>query len=140
MHKLLIGCFATLCWIGASGCDSTPTPTPSAHTDSQGREVPAWVTNDAELLVYRCGPPDKVLDTSEDDPRPPIPSRILTYRKAHLKIAYIPTGQMGEPPLYHWKLMGLIDTRTNTAVRADELQSTLQRRLPCMLSDPKQHR
>ena len=120
------------------GCDSNPTPAASpAHTDSQGRPMPASVTNDSELLIYRCGTPDTVLDTSEDNPRPPIPSRLLTYRKARLKLVYIPSDPIDKPPPYHWKFMGVIDTRTNNAVTPDQLQSTLQHRLPCMLTNPK---
>lgn len=135
MGKLLVGLFIVFVCLGMNGCDSAPAP--ANASDSLGRSVPASVTNDAELLVYRCGKPDKVLDTSEDDPRPPIPSRIMTYQKAHLKIAYIPGGPFDQPPPYHWKIMGVIDTRTNTAVSADKLQSTLQSRLPCMLANPK---
>lgn len=136
MGKLLVGLFIVFVCLGMNGCDSTPAP--ANATDSLGRNVPESVTNDAELLVYRCGKPDKVLDTSEDDPRPPIPSRILTYRKAHLRFAYIPEGEFDKPPPYHWKLMGVIDTHTNTAVTPDELKNTLQSRLPCLLANPKQ--
>jgi hypothetical protein len=134
---LLIASVIMVC-IGILGCDSgnTSQSTPSQR-DSLGRQVPAWVHDDADLLVYRCGQPDRVLDTSEDDPRPLISSRILTYRKAHLKIAYLPSDSADQPPPYHWKLMGVIDTRNNTAVRASDLHNTLQRRLPCMLNNPK---
>ena len=124
--------------IGLAGCDSGPvTENAPTHTDSLGRAVPTWVHNDADLLVYRCGQPDRILDTSEDDPRPLIPTRILTYRKAHLKIAYVPSDSVDQAPPYHWKLMGLIDTRTNHAIDASELRSTLEKRLPCMLRNPQ---
>ena len=74
-------------WIGMLGCDSASVQSsPTAHGDSLGREIPPWVKNDADLLVFRCGEPDKVIDTSHDDPRPLIPSRLITYRKAHLRI------------------------------------------------------
>jgi hypothetical protein len=138
MLKLLTCSVFGLGCLVLTGCDSTPSqPAPSTSGDSLGRQVPAWVTNDADLLLYRCGQPDKVLDTSEDDPRPLIPSRILTYRKAHLKIAYVPSDPADQPPPYHWKLMGLIDPRTNHAIDASELRSTLEKRLPCMLKNPQ---
>lgn len=129
--------FTVVVCLAAIGCDDSHPTVSGEHTDSLGRAMPASVTNDSELLIYRCGKPDKVLDTSWDNPRPPIPSRLLTYRKAHLKIAYLPSGAIGEPPPYHWKFMGLIDTRNNSAVSADRLKSTLQQRLPCMLSNPQ---
>lgn len=119
-------------------CNSGPVPqNASTQTDSLGRAVPASVHNDADLLVYRCGQPDKVLDTSDDNPRPPIPSRILTYRKAHLKIAYLPSEPIGQPPPYHWKVIGMIDTRTNHAIEASKMQTTLEKRLPCALRNPQ---
>jgi hypothetical protein len=114
-----------------------PAQTLSQNSDSLEQAVPATLTNDAELLVNRCGNPDKVLDTSYDDPRPPIPTRLLTYRKAHLKIAFMPDAPMGAPPPYHWKLFGLIDTRSNKAVSASDLQNALQQRLPCLLENQK---
>lgn len=127
---------AVLICIAISGCELTPVP--SVHNDTEGRPLPASVANDVELLVDRCGTSNVVLDRSVDNPRPPIPTRILTYRKAHLKVAYFPDAPMGSPPPYHWKLMGLIDTRTNEAVSARDLKITLQRQLPCMLANPNE--
>lgn len=137
MPRALAGCLFALAVLCLAGCDSAPQAGGSAHTDSLGRQVPAWVHNDADLAVYRCGQPDAVLDTSYDDPRPPIPSRLVTYRKARLKFAYVPTDPIGNPPPYHWKMMGVIDTRTNRAIGADNLEAVLHARLPCMLSNPK---
>ncbi len=135
MGRILLGLSVAIFCALLCGCG--PTPDSSEQTDSKGRPLPVNVTNDAELLVYRCGTPDEILDSSNDDPRPPIPARILTYRKAHLKFAYVPDAAMGTPPPYHWKLFGVIDTRTNKAVSADDLQGTLQQRLPCVLTNPK---
>jgi len=128
---LTIGC------AGLLGCDNSPSSSAPVGTDSSGRTVAASVHNDADLLVYRCGKPDRVLDSSQDVPRPPIPSRILTYRKAHLRFAYVPSGPVGQPPPYHWKLMGVIDTRTNEAIGDSELQTVLNERLPCLLENPQ---
>jgi hypothetical protein len=137
MMKFLICNVLVLASLGIGGCESTPTPpSPSAHADSLGRGVPSWVNNDADLLLYRCGASDIVLDTSNDDPRPLIPSRLVTYRKAHLKFFYVPHDPVNQPPPYHWKLMGMSDTRTNKVIAPNEMQSILQQRLPCMLKNP----
>jgi hypothetical protein len=137
LKRLFVG-LLTVVSIGLPGCDSGPvTQSAASHTDSLGRTVPAWVQNDADLLVYRCGQPDRDSDTSEDDPRPLIPSRILTYRNAHLDIMYIPHDPVGQPPPYHWKFMGLADTRTHQAIDPSQLRPTLARRLPCMLQNPQ---
>jgi hypothetical protein len=135
LKSLIFLCLPLVC-LGVSGCDdSTPTQTQAAssHADSLGRGVPSSVTNDAELLVYRCGEPDQVLDTSYDDPRPLIVSRIVTYKKAHLRIMYVPHDPVDQPPPYHWKLMGFVDTRTKKGIDPDEWQYVLQQRLPCLL-------
>ena len=107
------------------------------HTDSVGRTVPASITNDADLLVYRCGKPNKDDSTAYDNPRPPIPTRLITYSKAHLMFAYFPGGEvkLGDPPPYSWKLLGIKDTRTNSPIKAGQLKSTLSRRLPCALGN-----
>jgi hypothetical protein len=87
--------------------------------------------------MFRCGRPDKDEASDYDDPRPPIPTRLITYKKAHLKFAYIPGGHTkpDDPPPYPWKMIGIIDTRTNKAVTADNLKTTLEQRLPCMLQN-----
>jgi hypothetical protein len=109
------------------------TSAPTTPTDSLGRSVPASVTNDAELLLFRCGKPDNDESTESDVPRPPIVTRFITYKKAHLKFAYMPGGEskVGDPPPYKWKLIGLIDTKNNQAVIASNLEATLEKRLPC---------
>src|SRR5271156_3725674 len=65
------------------GQSSTPTTVASnpVVTDSKGRAVPAGVSNDADLLVARCGRPTSDDSTANDDPRPPIPSRIVEYHR-----------------------------------------------------------
>src|SRR4051812_807369 len=82
-------------------------PAEPTNQDSLGRPLPASVRNDAELLLYRCGKPDKDDSTENDTPRPPIPSRIIEYRKAKLRLAYVPGGDanVGDPPPYKWKLL-----------------------------------
>lgn len=138
--KFVAFCFAAVIVIaiigaaigGNSGSNAAPVP---AHTDSLGRAVPASITNDADLLIYRCGKPDKDDSTAYDNPRPPIPTRLITYNKAHLMFAYYPGGgaKVGDPPPYSWKLLGIKDTRTNKAITAEQLKATLSRRLPCAM-------
>lgn len=107
----------------------------ATSTESSGRPIPSSVGNDAELLLSRCGVADKDWSTQYDDPQPAIATRFITYKKAHLKFAYIPGGgsKVNDPPPYTWKMIGIIDTRTNKAVTAEHLKSTLETRLPCYL-------
>jgi hypothetical protein len=126
------GIVIVMAFIGAivGGSGSTPA---ASNTDSVGRAVSASVTSDAELLIYRCGKPDKDDSTAYDNPRPPIPSRLITYRKAHLMFAYIPGGgaNLGDPPPYKWEFVGVKDTRTNKPITAAQMKATLSSRLPC---------
>jgi len=108
----------------------------STNNDSIGRPLPPSVTNDAELLIQRCGKPDKDDSTENDNPRPPIPSRLIDYKKARLRFAYLPGGDthVGDPPPYKWKFFGVVDLKTNKAVTAGQLESVLSKRLPCFLA------
>jgi hypothetical protein len=138
MKRLVMALAMALVCIADIGCDSgSASPARIEQTDAFGRTLPALLSNDPNILVNRCGKPDEILDTSFDDPRPPIPSRILTYRRAHLRIAYVSADPIGQPPPYHWKLIGIVDTRTNRAVHSNDFVSTFKRQLPCMLANPK---
>lgn len=84
--------------------------------------------DDADLLISRCGPPDIDDTTAFDNPRPPIPTRIIKYRRAKLRIAFYPgDARVGDPPPYRWKLLGVVDERTEKAIQLPEAVQ----RLPC---------
>ncbi len=120
-------CFAAFVVLGAIvGCDTSSNVTPAAP-----------VKNAAELLVDRCGKPDIDDSTAYDNPRPPIPSRLITYKKAHLMFGYIPGGdaRIGDPPPYSWTLLGVSDTRTKKAIPAAQMKAVLTSRLPCALGN-----
>lgn len=111
-------------------------PSGGLGTSSSGSVVPpsSLGRDDAELLISRCGNPDVDDSTAYDNPRPPIPTRMVTYKKAHLRFAYIPRdSQPGKPPPYRWKMLGIVDTRNESAVTAATLKATLTKRLPCSL-------
>lgn len=95
--------------------------------------APGAIHEEADWLVAHCGRPDRDHDTGGFEPAPLIPERVLTYGKAHLKIAYLADGPKGQEPPYHWTLMALVDTRTNRAIDLSAFQSTVEQRLHCML-------
>ena len=113
-----------------NGCSTTEISKASTPRVSSAR-------NDAELLIYRCGKPDKDDSTENDRPRPPIPTRLITYKKAHLMFAYYPGGEatIDDPPPYQWKLLGIKDTHTNAALKPEDMKPTLSGRLPCALGN-----
>jgi len=105
-----------------------------AITDSTGRPVPAGVTNDAELLIARCGQPSSDDSTAYDNPRPPIPSRTIEYKKEKLRFMFIPGGgaTVEDAPPYKWKLVGITDMKAADPSQARVVSvSEAARRMPC---------
>jgi hypothetical protein len=91
-------------------------------------------TNDAEILISRCGQPSKDDSTDYDNPRPPIPTRIVEYKNQRLRFMFIPGGgaQLGDPPPYHWKLVGVTDMTAKDPSKARVVSaSEAVRRMPC---------
>jgi hypothetical protein len=130
----LVALLAVLFGIGIIGVfilafiSGSSTPSSQNH-DSLGRPLAASVTNDADLLLSRCGRPDADISTENDSPRPPIPTRLIEYRKQRVKVVFVPGGQarVNDPPPYQWKLMGVFDPKTKKTVNLTQAA----KRLPC---------
>jgi hypothetical protein len=89
-------------------------------------------SDDAELLLSRCGPPSLDDSTASDSPRPPIVSRTIEYSSVGLRIMFIPDGNIGAPPPYRWKLVGVTDIAAPGPSQARIVQmDEVARRLPC---------
>jgi predicted nucleic acid-binding Zn ribbon protein len=86
--------------------------------------------DEAQELIQSCGLPSRDFSTANNDPRPPIPFRVLDYRSQHLQFAFIPGGgaQIGDPPPYHWALSGILDTTTNQRITSEQAAE----RMSCM--------
>jgi len=80
----------------------------------------------AKALIQSCGAPDRDMSTANNDPRPPIPFRVLSYNSQHLQFAFVPGGgaQIGDPPPYRWALSGILDLTTNQRI---SLQAATER-------------
>ncbi len=74
--------------------------------------------NQAVALIRRCGQPSRDVSTAYNNPRPPIPFRVISYGSQHLEFAFVPGGgaKIGDPPPYVWKLSGILDTTTNQRI------------------------
>jgi hypothetical protein len=98
----------------------------------------ASAVNDAELLIARCGHPTSDDSTATDNPRPPIPTRIIEYKKQKLRFLFIPGGTSGDPPPYNWRLVGSTDMTAADPSKARVVSpSELARRMPCWTVDAK---
>ncbi|HEV2388559.1 MAG TPA: hypothetical protein VGS20_15040 [Candidatus Acidoferrales bacterium] len=84
----------------------------------------------AQILIERCGPPDRDVSTADNDPPPPIPFRVLEYQDRHLQFGFVPGGgaKIGDPPPYRWALSGILDTATNQPITKD----SAARRMSCL--------
>jgi hypothetical protein len=130
---IIFGFIALCIFIGSlSGNHATPI------TDSRGNAVPDGVTDDASLLIARCGQPSLDDNTAYDNPRPPIPSRWVEYRKQKLRFLFIPGfGATAESaPPYKWKLVGTTDMSASDPSKARVVTpSEAVTRMPCWKSD-----
>lgn len=87
------------------------------------------VHDDLSQFVCRYGKPDIDDSTEHDRPRPPIVTRMSTYKKEGVRAAYVPDAKAGTPPPYRkWKLIGFQDPRTNAVLSAAEVVRRMQRR------------
>lgn len=117
------------------GCASKPAATQAPAKAQTAAQPPATsMRNDPEVLIHHCGRPDHVADSQWYQPGATIPSRTLTYSKAHLSVTYVSAGQ-SDPPQWHFS--SLVDTETNSALDTSDLNSVLEKRLPCAVLEPK---
>ena len=102
----------------------------SASSSTASSNLPASIKDDADLLIYRCGKPSKDDTTAYDKPRPPIPTRIIDYKKQRVRAVFYPGGdaKVGSPPPYKWKLLPVpADPITKQPITLEEAI----KRLPC---------
>jgi hypothetical protein len=85
-------------------------------------------TDDASHFICRFGMPDKDDSTAYDKPRPPIPTRILTYRKEKVSAIYVADSKLGAPPPYKWKLIGFTDPTKDSKLDPSEAVKRLSAR------------
>jgi hypothetical protein len=105
----------------------------SDQTNTTGTSASTTSSDDAQLLLARCGPPSLDDSTAYDYPRPPIPSRTIEYRKAMLRVMFIPADSaLGDPPPYRWKLIGITDMSARNPANARVVPpDEAVKRLPC---------
>src|ERR1035437_7025929 len=94
MRKLLLLSLIAVAVIAiVCGLDSRP---------SMARPNIAEPQDDQQLIVARFGLPDKDDSTDYDAPRPPIPTRFMTYQKEHVRFIFVP-DKFRQPAPSRWK-------------------------------------
>jgi hypothetical protein len=116
-------------WVWSSDTETNKT-TPAASPSIAG----STGMNDAELLLAHCGQPSSDDSAENDDPRPPIPSRIIEYKEKRLRFMFVPSGvaKLGDPPPYKWELIGITDMSAVDPSKARVVtRSEADKRMPC---------
>jgi hypothetical protein len=97
-------------------------------------------SDDADLLIARCGTPSGDGSSEYDNPRPPIPSPVIEYDSHKLRFAFLPGGhiKLGDPPPYQWKLIGITDMTVADPSQATAVPvSEAVERMPCWSREVK---
>lgn len=91
----------------------------------------------ADSLVAQCGKPSLDDSTANDDPRPPIPTRMIEYRAKKLRFIFVPGdgATMGSPPPYRWQLAGITDMTAKDPSKARVVShDDAAARMPCWVN------
>ena len=88
----------------------------------------------ADSLIAKCGKPSLDDSTANDNPRPPIPTRMIENRAKKLRFMFIPGdgATIGSPPPYHWQLAGITDMTARDPSKARVVShDEAAARMPC---------
>ncbi len=84
--------------------------------------------DDLTRFVHKHGQPDTDDSTQYDTPRPPIVTRWLIYKKAQVRVWFVPDAKVGIPPPYKaWKFSTFQDESTQKGISADEVERRLKK-------------
>ena len=90
-------------------------------------------TDQAELILSRCGKPSRDASTAYEQPRPPVPTRVIEYSDQKLRFLLAPAEgvNLDDPLPYPWQLIGVTDMASpDEKGRVVELPEAKER-MPC---------
>lgn len=90
---------------------------------TRGPFVPTTIPTNLEVALDRYGPPDEDYSAEGEVPRPPMVTRMLSYRAEHVQLLYMPVGYtFNMPPPYTkgWLLVRAFDPVASTAISPEE--------------------
>ena len=86
-------------------------------------------TDDLSLFTSKFGQPDQIKSSEYENPRPPIVTKQLIYKKENVRVVYVPDAPVGSPPPYQgWKLLGFQDQKTNQVLKVEEVARRMEKR------------
>lgn len=121
---LAIGVVLTIALLVSLARSDAPATAPLPSSASE--QLPKRGDSPSDL-IGRFGAPDVDDSTEHDQPRPPIVTRVLTYRKADVKALYIANARFNEPPPYPgWLLQGFTDANSTQPLSVAEAVRRLE--------------
>jgi hypothetical protein len=124
--------FAFLLWKANSHDthQNNQTVSPQTGTSSaQDRIKQTWSLQiTPEYIIKTYGRPNVIDSTDYDRPRPPIPTKVLTYKKERVRFIFLPDGVFGAPPPYKWKCIGATDPDMQVSLDLEEAFNRLSSR------------
>jgi hypothetical protein len=115
----VVACVAVMLWTQSQ----LPTPIASQPTPRRGVFVPTEIPKTLAVTLDRYGPPDQDYSAEDETPRPPMVTRLLTYRAERVRLIYMPTDfTFGMPPPYRngWVLVSALDHLASKAISSQE--------------------
>ncbi|MBB5610392.1 MULTISPECIES: hypothetical protein [unclassified Janthinobacterium] len=97
--------------------------------------IPALAADGLPILqpdevIAKYGKPDSVRSSEYEKPRPPLVTKMLEYKKEHVRVTLLAGGKVGNPPPYKsWHLIGYQDPRDNSVITKEEAEKRLLGRL-----------
>lgn len=91
-------------------------------------ECSSGIQPDQIISIY--GKPDKIKSSEYDDPRPPLVTRMLEYKKEHVRFTFLSSEPIGKiPPHDDWLLIGTQDPSNNSVISIDVAKQRMEKRL-----------
>lgn len=102
----------------------------NSGSNSTSSQTTAKARDDSRNFISIFGEPDLIESSEYENPRPPIVTKLLIYKKQNVQAAFIADVPVNTPPPYDaWKLLGFQDERTNQPITNDELQRRMGKRI-----------
>jgi hypothetical protein len=87
------------------------------------------ISLDPEVVIKKYGVPDQIDTTEFDNPRPPMLSKILVYRKENVQFLFMSSALRGQASPVKWMLVGASDPRDDSLLEVDEMEERMRGRL-----------
>jgi len=114
--RWILAAVAILAVFSIAAILNSPPSTPRA-LDLAG----AQKNDSIDILIRRFGQPDADESSANEQPRPPIVTRILTYNQERVRAVYHANVGFGTPlpKSFDWRLIGFTDPEKNVALSPD---------------------